>query len=401
MIIINLFYYWVRIERKKEELYLKSRKRMKEGKGAYGIVYSRPRLPLVQECIEDVTERNGKHWEEVSKVFVRFSDYAKEVRRYNKIHNSYSFPPNLFCIYKDHGRIVNSDILISSSTSNFLNIDSDYNEEWCDGDEGYKSATHQIVFPRGVSVFALKDMEMFLEYFYCIWEVLDFFSMHGLVFDDLKNNNVLFMNRRFVVADYSSVLSLEDLLDPKIHCETTFASRYYYIHSPILSYMLSSLVHEKPWDVFVYYSTDDSYFRTLRKIVSVIPSDFTYVVPSTLVRLQGGTIKKLFLEFFIDGMDHGVEEKRMKKLATSFYQQVLPESREDQARMVVERIHLYSIGFMMLEACSRYQYKGHDALYFAMDCCLQYYYEKRTVVRILQPSLSIIKSRYSFLSDHL
>uniref|UniRef100_A0A6C0D112 Protein kinase domain-containing protein n=1 Tax=viral metagenome TaxID=1070528 RepID=A0A6C0D112_9ZZZZ len=381
---------------------------MKEGKGAYGTVFSSPRLPLLHETLERIQSRD-----EVSKVFLSYRDYYNEVTRYTSLHNNYDFPYNLFCHSIDHGRISKHEIQYHECV---------YNDEWSNGDDVYREATHQIIYPRGRDIFSLSNFSEYMVYFEKIIQTVEFFSHHHLVFDDFKNQNLLFLDDRVVVSDYSSIVPLDDFMNPSTFYQSNFKSRYYYIHSPVLNSLLcKALRNEDP--SYTYASIEKSYIRYIHQIMfSTIPSNFVYRQSYTVflnevevdihVELTGDDIKELLLEFFCRSFQPSVQKEpnyyRLYYIVLLFQKHYSNyPSKTEMIEETVERSHIHSIGIMLFEAMYKFnisqanisQAKDKEsdicieALHLAIYCCLQYVEWKGKTV-LLFPRLEFIRSYY-------
>jgi hypothetical protein len=345
----------------------------------------------------------------VSKVFLSYRDYYNEVNCYTLLHKNYDFPHDLFCHYIDHGRISKSEIQHHESV---------YNEKWSNDDDVYREATHQIIYPRGRSIFTVSSFSEYMVCFEKIIQMVEFFSQHHLVFDDFKNQNLLFIDDRVVVSDYSSIVSLDDFIDPSIFYQSNFKSRYYYIHSPLLNALLCKVLRNED-TYYTHASIETSYIRYIHQIMfSTIPSNFVYRQSYVVflnekevvinVELAGDDIKELMLEFFCRSFQPSVQKEpnyyRLYYIVILFQQHYYSNypSKIEMIEEIVERSHIHSIGIMLFEAMYKFNmYKLNDkesdisieALHLAIYCCLQYVEWKGKTV-LLFPRLDFIQSYY-------
>jgi len=376
---------------------------MKEGKGAYGTVFSSPRLPLLHETLEEIQSRD-----EVSKVFYSYRGYYNEVTRYTILHSNYDFPHNLFSYPIDHGRISKREIQDHEIV---------YNEEWSNGDDVYREATHQIIYPRCRSIFTLHDLDKYIICFEKIIQTVEFFTQHQLVFDDFKNQNLLLLGGEdcMIVSDYSSIVSLDDFIEPSIFYKSNFKSRYYYIHSPILNTLLCQMIRNEET-----YSNDasieKSYISYFHHIVfSAIPSDFVYRQSYYVdmnhkevihVELSGEDLKDILLEFFGRPLPISIQkeiciqkERNHQRLSSivSLFRQHYDDSqlplRIKRIGEIVERSHIHSMGIMLMEAMCKMKELSKDVLHVAIYCCLQYVDWKGKPI-LLFPRLEKIREYY-------
>ena len=376
---------------------------MKEGKGAYGTVFSSPRLPLLHETLETI-----QSLDEVSKVFYSYRDYYNEVTRYTILHNNYEFPHNLFCHSIDHGRISKREIQHHEVV---------YNDEWANEDDVYRKATHQIIYPRGRSIFTLSNFTEYMICFEKIIQTVEFFSQHHLVFDDFKNQNLLLLGSedRMVVSDYSSIVSLDDFLEPSIFYKSNFKSRYYYIHSPLLNTLVCRMIRKEE-TYQTYASIETSYINYIHHIMfCVIPSDFVYRQSYKVemnqkevvidVELPGDDVKDFLLEFFCRpfpisfqkqmSLQKHPNDQRLSSIVSLFqqhYDSTFP-CRVNRIGEIVKRSHIHSIGIMLLEAMYKMKEVSTDALHVAIYCCLQYVDWKGKPI-LLFPRLEAIREYY-------
>ena len=368
---------------------------MKEGKGAFGTVFSSPRLPLLQERVRDIL-----YLPQVSKVFHTYRDYYQEVTSFGMLCLQHEFPKDLFCSFLDHGRINKLEV------RKYRWI---YNTTWCAGETDFENASHQVIYPRGKPVSVIPFYK-FMVYFENILRVVEFLEAKDLAFDDFKNQNLLVLNGKMVVSDYSSIVSINDLIMPATFYSTNFKSRYYYIHSPVLSSLLCRLILKEPARKSRHAQLDECYLGYFHQCVNVIPDDYqyeheysiddsytsdnsytSYLNEVVYLKVSGKEVKKILLEFFqpfsSDEESITLNTERLESMVSKLDDCLSLLDKESsivsKIRKIIQSLHVYNLGIMLLECIGKhYQssnpqptlFSKEKVLHLAIYCCLQYYY---------------------------
>jgi len=377
---------------------------MKEGKGAFGTVFSSPRLPLLQERVRDIL-----YLPQVSKVFHTYRDYYQEVTAFGMLCLQHEFPKDLFCSFLDHGRINKLEV------RKYRWI---YNTTWCGGETAFENASHQVIYPRGKPVSVIPFYK-FMVYFENILRVVEFLDEKDLAFDDFKNQNLLVLDGKMVVSDYSSIVSIADLIMPATFYSTNFKSRYYYIHSPVLNSLLCRLILKEPAKKSRHPQLDECYLGYFHQCVDVIPDDYqyeheysieeynTYEVYNTsekddeivCLKLSGKEVKKMLLEFFqpFSSSEESItlNTERLESIVSKLdnYLSILHKESSivSKIRNIIQSLHVYNLGIMLLECIGKHYQSSNPqptlfskdkVLHLAIYCCLQYYYNP------ISPSMS-------------
>ena len=217
-----------------------------EGKGSYGIVYSNPRFPYLDkynfnnndiifkaENIEDYYLKS-----EVSKVFFEKSEYKDEYLKYIHLVN-YKLPDELFNIPLNYGKIC-KDLVIGSQI---------YTYKWAnDNKYDFKkiilNSPFQITFKKGVPLNQTSDISISEIYNKIdnLFYLIKYFNDNNFLYDDLKLGNIIEIEDKYKLIDYSTLIKIEDLNKDTLS-ELFVNISYYYINSPVISEIIRYYVY--------------------------------------------------------------------------------------------------------------------------------------------------------------
>lgn len=200
-----------------------------EKKGAYGIVYYDPRLPYKkkydlknekisenEESIQNIPE------DEVSKIFICDEDFESELKGYLYL-KKFNLNDQLFNNPIYYG-IIDRELKFKIMNS--------YNYK-------YKKilyiSSKQITFKKGIDLKNYNyDLKKFLTDLKNILEILNYFYENKFIFDDLKISNLIFVDNKIKLSDFSSLRKIEDL-NINLYNESFLNSDSYYIYNNILN----------------------------------------------------------------------------------------------------------------------------------------------------------------------
>lgn len=217
-----------------------------EGKGSYGIVYSNPRFPYLDkynfnnndiifkaENIEDYYLKS-----EVSKIFFEKSEYKDEYLKYINLVN-YKLPDELFNIPLNYGKIC-KDLVIGSQI---------YTYQWAnDNKYDFKkiilNSPFQITFKKGVPLNQTSDISLSKIYNKIdnLFYLIKYFNDNNFLYDDLKLGNIIEIEDKYKLIDYSTLIKIEDLNKDTLS-ELFVNISYYYINSPVISQIIRYYVY--------------------------------------------------------------------------------------------------------------------------------------------------------------
>ena len=217
-----------------------------EGKGSYGIVYSNPRFPYLDKYnfnnndiifkAENIDDYYLK--DEVSKIFFKKSEYKYEYLKYIHLVND-NLPDELFNIPLNYGKI-NKDLVIGSQI---------YTYKWAnDNKHDFKkiilNSPFQITFKKGIPL--NQTLDIYISEIYNkidnLFYLTKYFNDNNFLYDDLKLGNIIEIENKYKLIDYSTLIKIEDL--NKNTLLSLFVNiSYYYINSSVISKIIRYYVY--------------------------------------------------------------------------------------------------------------------------------------------------------------
>lgn len=190
-----------------------------EGKGSYGIVFSSPRIPTLDEDYEDIKSLN-----QVSKLLYYIDEkiYSPEKEEKN-ISKSFT---NVLKLSNDYPQIFSLDNFIlpikggyidkNKFISKFNNGDFGYGFGWLSKSNNnlnimnqlimHKNEIFQIVYEKGTQInYGFDD---FFHKMKDIYEILVLCEKNGFYFDDLKYSNLIVHDEKIKIIDFEEPINL-------------------------------------------------------------------------------------------------------------------------------------------------------------------------------------------------
>jgi hypothetical protein len=245
-----------------------------DGVGSYGVIYSNPRLPYLKKynfdgtlTVEDDFNSENIQEKEVSKIFKKNYNrtnsrnkninFFEEANGYIHILNHFSIPSIYFNIPLNYGKL-NRELINSK-----LDI---YNRDWASNVDGkyrniYLDAKYQITFPIGISIKHNNFYDSILKFKNIIYAV-KFMNEHNLVFDDLKKGNILEIDSKFKISDFSSLTHFSNINYEKYNT-LNLTVVFYYIFSSLLNSVL-----------YYYLKIKNGVIKKIDKIIDKINREF-------------------------------------------------------------------------------------------------------------------------------
>jgi len=214
-----------------------------EGKGSYGAVYSSPRLPYISNEKYDFYEKklnesnflnNSIQKNEVSKVFFDEADFEDEKNKYILILTEINLVNDYFNIPLAYGNI-DIDFIKRNVEKNAENKTKIYTNKWAGKNNTFKYEVKQITFKKGYNLND-NNIDTFYKKFKNILLCIKFMDINNLIFDDLKIDNMLEIDNKFKISDFSSIVQLSKMI--KKYEKSYLDSIFYYIYSPTLNSLI-------------------------------------------------------------------------------------------------------------------------------------------------------------------
>ena len=214
-----------------------------EGKGSYGAVYSSPRLPYIsnekydfygKKLNESNFANNSIQKNEVSKVFFYEVDFDDEKNKYILLLTEINLVNDYFNIPLAYGNI-DIDFIKKNVEKNAENKTKIYTNKWSGKNNTFKYEVKQITFKKGYNLND-NNINTFYEKFKNILLCIKFMDSNNLIFDDLKIDNMLEIDNKFKISDFSSIIQLSKII--KKYEKLYLDSIFYYIYSPALNSLI-------------------------------------------------------------------------------------------------------------------------------------------------------------------
>lgn len=214
-----------------------------EGIGTYGAVYSSPRLPYItnekydfygkklneSKFLNDSIQKN-----EVSKVFFDEVDFEDEKNKYILLLSEINLVNDYFNIPVAYGNI-DIDFIKRNVEKNSQNKTKIYTNKWSEKNNTFKYEVKQITFKKGYNLND-NNINSFYEKFKNILLSIKFMDTNNLIFDDLKIDNMIEIDDKFKISDFSSIIQLSKII--KKYEKSYLDSIFYYIYSPVLNSLI-------------------------------------------------------------------------------------------------------------------------------------------------------------------
>jgi hypothetical protein len=221
-----------------------------EGYGSFGIVISTPRIPYENEhFLMDISE------DEVSKIFYEIYDYDNEINFYNRMHLleinlEIGIENEYFIIPKRYGKINNKLTEKIYDKINFIKLNSHININKLEKIYNYLIDTrYQITFKKGKDI-SLCNLINFFKYFNNILKCLIELYNKNLILFDIKNNNILYVDKTFKFCDFTSLKNINDikltnLIETSLYDKKNYflINYHYYIHPGIIKIFIKYLLY--------------------------------------------------------------------------------------------------------------------------------------------------------------
>ena len=287
-----------------------------EGMGSFGVIYSHPRLPYKEKYTfrrklipEDDFSSENIQIKEVSKIFKTENNesndklininYFKERNGYLYILRHFTIPNDFFNIPLNYG-IVNSELINSKQ-----NI---YNKTWASTLNNkqnyvYLDAKYQITFPKGVSIKNNIFHDSIIK-FKNIIHAIKYMNDHNLVYDDLKTGNILEVDSKFKISDFSTLTHFSDINYEKYKI-LNLSVIFYYIFSSLLNNVL-----------YYYLNIKNGKKKNIEEIITKINTNFVEnesVVYSRYIYSMSKRIKEFIYDTKLDNSNYLINIHYKKK----------------------------------------------------------------------------------------
>ena len=162
----------------------------------------------------------------VCKVFIDIENFIEESNSYMYIFENFYLDPQFFNMPICYGEIDHDYVQEHPEI---------YNQDWADNNLSFMLSQFQITFLKGVIVenSIISNFDKFKNIFYAV----KFLNDNSLLYDDLKLDNIIFVNDVYKISDFSSIIHIDDI-NYKKYNDSKLVSIFYFIYNPILNTML-------------------------------------------------------------------------------------------------------------------------------------------------------------------
>jgi hypothetical protein len=214
-----------------------------DGYGSFGIIISNPRIPYIDESIEDITMR------ETSKIFYLYKEFIKEeeyyINRMSKlgINLEIGKENNYFIVPERIGKInrILTDKIYDIKEMKEMNEKiSEYKMK--DIYQILERATNQITFKRGSKITICNIFGYYHKIINIINCLLELYK-NNLIYLELKYEHILLINNRYKLCDITSIEKIDDMTLYSYKSNIFLINYNYYIHPGIYKIYIKYLLY--------------------------------------------------------------------------------------------------------------------------------------------------------------
>ena len=386
-----------------------------EGNGTYGVVYSNPRLPYLKKfkfykkiinnennnCDIDTSNNsdidnnddlsNGEEDKddynsddflknEVSKLFFDFDCYQTELQEYIYILSNYNIPSEYFNIPLNYG-ITNKKFIFNNSTLfNYLKTKKKIKDIYL----LYLKSKYQITYLKGIKIEKIDIYNNFNKNENILFAV-KFLNNNNYLFDDLKNDNLLFFNNKIKIIDFSTIIHINDITLTKLK-KSMLTTVYYHIYNPIFNSLLYYYAHlneNKFISVYNiikninYLEKDDDNINYIFYSKNLVKNTYDFITIFDKINNIKKNYKDIYFYLYQENKDnyYNIILNNFIEYFNNKYNNNINNIIKD----LISRINIYSLGIIFLEYIHTYSYQKPNNNIFINEifdifklCCLQF-----------------------------